>query len=422
MKKLHINTNIDFEIRSGVVKSILLILVILLIMFFVVYPIFVFDGTNTVMNTQTAVKKTVYNTIDVKAFAVRQEVNINNSYTGTIVPAVSDGSKVAIGDTVADIYPDNTSAENAARILQLKDEINYYSSVASSVGSTFRTDLDHYRNTVSADLFSLSQSIENGELSEIADKAHTLRQSIVKKQIAMGAQPEVSPVLDTLKAEYENLKKSTVPASSITADCSGYYVNTSDGYENAADFSSVTDMTMDDVTAALNYTPTAVSSGNVGKLITDFNWYLVCNTTLERLGEIEAGSDVVVTFANSPVDELKMHIEAVNQNTGTDVVTLILRSNIMDEDIADLRIETVKIRVDSFTGLAVDRHALRTVDGVKGVYVKVGNIAEFRKVNIIYSDESFILSSAPEGERGYLELYDEIIPEGVDLYDSKLLN
>lgn len=422
MKKMHVRTNIDFEIRSPIVKSILYALVIMIIMFFVIYPVFVFDGTNSTMNTQTAVKQTVYETVDVQAFAVREEVNIVNSYSGTIVPAVTDGNKVAIGDTVADIYPNESYAQKAAELLELQEEISYYSSIASSVGSTLRTDIDHYKSTVFNALFSLSQSIESGDLSEINTLSHNLREAITKKQIAMGNEIDVSSILSELMTKYDNLKSSVIPSSSITADRAGYYVNTSDGYENAVDFKNVTKMTEEDVNAALNFSPSAVSSDNVGKLITDFNWYLVCNTTVEKLGDVKAGSSVTVTFANSPVDDLKMKIKAINQTEQSDTVTLILSSNIMNEDIADLRIVSVKIRVDSYTGLAVDRKALRTVDGEKGVYIKVGNIAEFRKVNIIYSDENYILSSAPEGGRGYLELYDEIIPEGVDLYDSKLLN
>lgn len=419
---MHVRTNIDFEIRSPVVKGILFALVILTIIFFVVYPIFVFDGTTTAMNTQTAVKQTVYETIDVDAFVVREEVNIVNSFNGTIVPAVTDGSKVAIGDTVADIYPDESYAQRAAELVELKKEIDYYESVAASVGSALRTDIDHYKSTVFNALTSLSQSIENGELSDIDVLSRSLREAITKKQIAMGNEIDVSSVLSDLRVRYDNLKSTVRPSASITTDRAGYYVNTSDGYENAVDFKNVKNMTESDVKAALEYSPTAVSSGNVGKLITDFNWYLVCNTSISKLGNVEAGSSVTVTFANSPVDDLKMKVKAINQVEQSDTVTLILTSNIMDEDIADLRIASVKIRVDSYSGLAVDRRALRTVDGEKGVYVKVGNIAEFRKVHIIYSDENYILSSAPEGERGYLELYDEIIPEGVDLYDSKLLN
>ena len=116
-----------------------------------------------------------------------------------------------------------------------------------------------------------------------------------------------------------------------------------------------------------------------------------------------------------------MKIESVNVTEGSDILTVVLRSNIMNEEIAALRIEPVKIRINSVEGIAVDRMALRTVDGEKGVYVKEGNLVNFKKVNIIYSDSNIVLSKAQPLDNSYLAVYDEMILEGTDLYDGKLL-
>ena len=45
----------------------------------------------------------------------------------------------------------------------------------SSVGSSFRTDLDHYKNAVTDSLFSLSQAIENGELNGLTAPKYEIR-------------------------------------------------------------------------------------------------------------------------------------------------------------------------------------------------------------------------------------------------------
>ncbi len=422
MKNFHIRTDIDFEINSPKVKNILIAVLLLVLLFFIVYPISVFQEQKSDIRTITAVKQTVYKTIDVEAFAVRQETDINNTFSGTIVPSVANGNKVAIGDSVAEIYSDSGAAENAQRIKELKEEIEYYRSIEATSGGLLQTDIDLHKGNVANSLFALSSAIEEDELSSVYSLSRQLREAVTKKQIALGNKVDVSGILNSLVNEYEALKNSSVPKSVITAQKSGYYVNTSDGYENTVDFSSVKDLCYDDVERILSSEPSAVSSDNVGKLITDFNWYLVCNTTLEALGDISAGSFVKVTFSNSPVDELTMQVERVNQKEPGDPVTLVLLCNIMDEDIASLRKASIKIKVESYTGLAVERSALRTVDGQKGVYVKVGNIAEFKKINIIYSDQNYVLTANPDKERGHLELYDEIILEGTELYDEKLLN
>ena len=47
-----------------------------------------------------------------------------------------------------------------------------------------------------------------------------------------------------------------------------------------------------------------------------------------------------------------------------------------------------------------------------GVYVLVGEKPEFRRLDIVYEDEGYYLSSLNAGS-GYVSLYDEIIVKGV---------
>lgn len=51
-----------------------------------------------------------------------------------------------------------------------------------------------------------------------------------------------------------------------------------------------------------------------------------------------------------------------------------------------------------------------------------GNIVKFKKINIVYSDSEYSICSVPDGESGYIKQYDEIIVEGTDLYDGKILD
>ena len=82
----------------------------------------------------------------------------------------------------------------------------------------------------------------------------------------------------------------------------------------------------------------------------------------------------------------------------------------------------IKIHTEEYAGYEIDRKALRTVDGEVGVYVQLGNVVRFKKVDIVYSDDSLVLSKKKEGESGYVCLYDEVIIEGTDLYDGKIID
>lgn len=423
MKEIKVRTDIDFKINSPALKTAIMVVLFLFLTFIVAYPIVVFSNVKSDVKTQTVVSRTVYSTIDAKAFAVRNETELFNTHSGTLVPTVMNGSKVAVNDTVAEVFSDDFAAEKAARLGELKSEINYYLSIAGAGTGTLRTDIDFYKNSTHDTLMSIVGSAEADDLSDIYSLSREMRDITTKKQIATGTVIDVSATVSSLQAEYDALRNSAVPKASVTADRSGYYVSSCDGYEDNSVFADVKNITPEKADSLLSEAPGSVANGSVGKLITDFNWYLVLNTEVKKLGNISKGSSVTVSFTNSSVDELKMKVVAINQSEEDGRVTLVLTSNIMNEDIAALRIASVKVRVEAFSGLVVERKALRTVDGQTGVYIKVGNLAQFRAVNIVYSDENIVIADNSKAEiSNHLEMYDEIILEGTDLYDKKLLD
>ena len=105
---------------------------------------------------------------------------------------------------------------------------------------------------------------------------------------------------------------------------------------------------------------------------------------------------------------------------------MILRCNLMNAQYAALRKEQVRLVLENFTGYQVNNKAIREVDGVKGVYTVSGNIIKFKKVELAYSDSEYSVCVTPKDDNGnpksgYVSLYDEIIVEGTDLYDGKIL-
>ena len=86
-----------------------------------------------------------------------------------------------------------------------------------------------------------------------------------------------------------------------------------------------------------------------------------------------------------------------------------------------LRNENVTIKFYNYSGIKVDRSSLRLVNGDLGVYIKYGDVVKFRKINIIYETEDYIISGLTDSGDTYLSMYDEIIVTGKDLYIDKKL-
>ena len=414
-----IPTDIDIEIASPAVKAVLLSLLVLIILTFTVYQVYILKGGNSRMKTQTALFQTVSRSVTTQGFVIREEQYVNNPHTGTVVPAVSNGSKVAIDDTVAQIYPTEDAARSAARVEVLNEAIAYYRSVAFANTGVSPNDLELYKRNATEAMIALSDAAENNDLGRFSELTDDLRMAITKKQIACGNTVDVSDKLAELTAERDSLLSSVTASAAVVSDVSGYYVALADGYESLTDFSGIQELTAADVDALNNSTPRAVPAGTVGKLVTKFSWYLVCNVRAKEIYGIETGDSVSVNFLHSSVGAINMYVAAINEGEQEGIVTMILKSNKMSSSIATLRKETVRICVEKYKGYVVDPKAVRTVEGETGVYVKLGNIVKFRKIDIAYSDEDMILATCPDGESGYLKQYDEIIIEGTDLYDGK---
>ena len=93
----------------------------------------------------------------------------------------------------------------------------------------------------------------------------------------------------------------------------------------------------------------------------------------------------------------------------------------MNRDVANLRIHDIEIIVNDYIGMKVNNKAIREKNGEKGVYVQRGNLIQFRKINIITSTEEYSIVECVT-DSSYLQQYDTIITEGVDLYNGKVVS
>ena len=121
---------------------------------------------------------------------------------------------------------------------------------------------------------------------------------------------------------------------------------------------------------------------------------------------------------------MAVYIEAMNRDG--DVTTLVFRCNTVTAELLSLRKETIKIVENEYDGLKIDPRSIRVnEDGDYGVYALVGNVVRWRDINIIYQTEEYAvvekLDTSLEVNSGYLHLYDEVVVEGKNLYDGKIV-
>lgn len=373
------------------------------------------------VQTKTAFEYTIYDTVDTEIFVIRDEQYITNSSTGTIVPVVEDGKRVSNGQEVALVFNNTQAAANHMKINELEKSISRYKALASQADN-FSADIDNIDDEISTRLFWYLDTISTGELEKIGDSSDALRDKIITRQIVTGTTIDFNSKIHSLESELAALQNKNVNYKSITAQHSGYYINQVDGFENIIPYKDVKGITVKEIEQIHKAKPKQIPPSAMGKLVNNYDWYMVCNVKTNSIGNMSVGDRIKVLLPFSSVSEVMAQVVTLN-DTNSDKTAVVLRCNLMNANLANLRKESAELVFDEYTGLKVDSSAIRVNDkGEKGVFVQTGNIINFKKVEILYSADDFVLVGNKNNTKGYIELYDNIVVEGKDLYDGKVIS
>jgi len=368
-----------------------------------------------------AVSYTVYDTVDTTAFIVRDETVIPSASSGYVYYTLENGDRVAKGGKIAQVFPSESDALIQQKINQLDREIDALETIQSQGGYN-RTNLDLINNQLASTLQSLVLSTQQRDYALLHDTQFELLQLFCKQQLTTGKLTDLKSTIDAMKAERKKLSAGYSTArSTISAPVAGYFISQADGLEKALDYATVETVMPTEVEAALAQSSTS-SSGTVGKVAGDYQWYMVCVLNKEQSAGIGVGKQMTVRLPFVSADSIPVTVAAVNKDRdGRSAV--VLKCIVMSEELAAIRRETMQIQLTAYSGLYVQDSALQfNADNETGVYVRVGNTCTFRKVEVLYHSESGKYSICADNMgAGYLELYDDIIVKGKGLYDGKII-
>lgn len=390
-----------------------------LIIFYFVYQVVQMNASP--YKTEVAFERDVQNTITTKAFAIRDEEYLKaENANGTVVSIAEDGKRVGSGDAVAVVFQNSESAAAYVRINELEKEIAYYKQLKNRVGVGTNAP-SSYNESIDNACVDFIAATRKGINSDFDEALIDLRDSITARQLAVGTQLSVDAKLSSLEAELVTLKGKALGYSTVASPNPGYYIGSVDGFEHSIIYADVLkNINCETINNLLSYQKQEVPANIMGKLVDSFDWYFVCTVPYSDSGKLKKDKKVKVNIPNTAVGSIDCKIAYIGAKEG-DYIPLVLKCNIMNRDVANLRIEDIEIITDSFTGIRINNKAIRELDGAKGVYVKRGNIIQFKKINIISSSEEYSIVEKVD-DSSFVRQYDTIITEGVDLYDGKVVS
>lgn len=398
-------------------KILAIVLCACLFAMYVVYQLVLVSKAE--METQPALKETVYTTIDTKAFFVRNEKFITNDAKGTTVSFAKNGERVAAGDTVSIIFDSQSDASSYLKISELEKNIAHYEELSGQANFQ-AVNIDSLNRKMNDELADFLELRESNALKESVACAEVFRDTLTGKQIATGTALDFSEKLATLKNELSQLQQGKYTYTKISSDSAGYYINGADGYESVIDFSKIDEIDIKKVEGAIKSKPQAVAADVIGRVVGSFEWYIVCSVPTDDTVSLTVNDTLYINIPYEGIERLPVTLYKVGDRT-EDTTMLIFSCNQMNESLADLRIEDIQIITEEYSGYKISNSAIRTVDGVKGVYVVRGNLLGFRKIHIVHSEDNFTIVDNPNGDTDYIKQYDEVVTKGVELYDNKLI-
>ncbi|MBR2489265.1 MAG: hypothetical protein IKB45_02215 [Clostridia bacterium] len=331
----------------------------------------------------------------------------------------SDGNRVAKNGVIANIYDSESASITVTEIENVKNKIADIKDILS-YNDIDAANLDLINSRVTERVNELVLSVSTGNFSGVSASADKLLSAINRRQAAMGNTGDFSAQLELLNTQLTTLSSSLPsPTGKILATESGYFVSMTDGYEQVLTCQDLSLLTPEylESASAKNY-----ESSVVGKIVSDYEWYIAAQMSISESLNYKEGQSLKIITSVKSSPELAVTVKKINISETSGEAVVLFACNEMNSELAAMRSGPMTVVKAEYNGLKVDRKALRVVESQKGVYVLSGMQISFVPVDILYSNESYIICDKKNENNNVLKLYDSVVVKGKNLYDGKIIS
>ena len=415
---------------KSVITFAMAAIAVALVIYFGFYVAKVFSEPYT---TALAYTYTSNDSAEAVGILVRQET-VLPAQTGIVDVTRSEGEKVGVGQSVAQVYRDSQAQTNQADLEALADQIQLleYSSDGGGVDSAAKLD-ENILQAVTA----LHAASGVGDYNQLEDQVRTLKSTVLKRGYVYGnglGSEELTQKLNDLKSQYAALKQQTSSStSSVRAPQSGVFSTLVDGYETAVTPQTVFQLTPSSLSALLAGQGKE-TGGGMGKLITSTRWYFAAALPVSVAERLKEGSTATLRFSGDFDQDIDMRVDQIGEAEGDKSVVVFPTDRYLSQTTL-LRQQTAELIFNSWSGLRIPKQALRmekstytdkeTGQEVQnnrlGVYALLGGRAEFKTVEVVTEGDDYYVVRSTTDESDALRAGDEVIVRATELYDGQLL-
>lgn len=367
--------------------------------------------------TETAITYTLAESINLDGVVAFDAVDVPGS--GNLGYLVKDGERVTNGTVVAECYTDDAQGLQRERLDRLDRTITLLTKSENSTGSDLNVLASQRRQA----LYNLLDKLDTAQYSGISDAEDNFLLAQNRLQISTGQTAGFTDSVAALQTEYDAIKSELDALQTITATTNGYFSSTAASPAIAVDRQTLEDADPAALQQLLQNGFPAASTDRAGQITTGFSWrfYAVCD--LDTAARFDNISSVKISVPGKQNTPLAATVEEIVEDKDAGLAKIVLQCQTINAEVLSFGQETVQVDLKTYEGIRIDKEALHIVNGQRGVYVKYGNLQRFLKITTLYENDSYILipENGKIGTENEVRLYDEIIVEGTNLQDGKLL-
>jgi putative membrane fusion protein len=404
---------------NNITANILLLLIVALLLTTVGSQLYRY--INDHHDTMSAVLCTINDDISFKGIIVRDETQMTYSTDDVISYSYPDGSKVSKGAAVAQIFESENAAAVESKTQKLEEEIAQLER-AQNPGTTDYVQPESISEKIDDYYKQLITYSNEGDFDDFDSVKSDMTLVMNIYNIISGISTDYNSKIAELESVSAQLKsQSSEVKDTIAATETGYFVSYCDGYETVLNKENVYSLSESEIEGIVDGTSDVKNtppSNAIGKMFDDYSCCIAA--VIDTDSRVTEGSYLSLMLDSSDT-VYDVYVESVKAADESGKSIIILSCDSLDEAFVYQRVQSMQLIFDEYSGIKVPRSAIRFQGEQKGVYVILGENITFKKIDVVYEGDDYVLSKNTSDEDCLL-LYDQILLEVVSEQDVQYDN
>jgi len=384
------------------------------------------SGMSSPVKTEIVRYGAIEDSTSVNGYLIRNEYIINAPVDGMLSCIAKEGDRITKDNKIATVFSGKIDEATQSKINRINERISEVER-SSIHKDLFAGDVAQIDSAISNQIDDVILATYNKHTDKVTKYKDDINKLLERKLLAQGQKPTFANIGDMLKQEKAQLEASvSAKKVDIIAPLSGVFSSNIDGFEGFFDIKNRETITPDVLASADKQKfeqNKLIKQGQPAiKIIDNYQWYFAAIVDQKWVQELKPETPISLRFPDITDRILEAKVDSISQPNSNGKVTIVAACDQYVDEIYSLRKANTDIIRRTYSGFKVPKAAVRILaDGTSGVFVANESIARFKPIEILHSNDEFVIAKEDNQKKNALLLYDEVIVNGKNIEDGKII-